>query len=34
MIDDELIRNSEGLYGEGLKVSDARGSRLDVNVRR
>ena len=34
MIDDELIRNSEGIYGEGLKVSDAQGSRVNVNIRK
>ena len=32
MVADEL-RNAEGMYGEGLKVSDNRGTRLETKVR-
>ena len=33
MVDEELVNNSDGLYGEGLKVGGANGSRLEVKVR-
>jgi hypothetical protein len=32
MVADEL-KNAEGMYGEGLKVSDSRGTRLETKIR-
>ena len=33
MVADEL-KHADGMYGEGLKVSDSKGSRLEVSVRK